>query len=71
MSPLTTCAGTSPSGQATLEVGSPDGYRLPADEDDASLTHNVVKERDDPFGLGKAERQRRGVKCLLRLVHVR
>ena len=57
--------------QATLEVGRPDGYRLPTDENDASLTHHVLKERDDPFGLGKTERQRRGVKCLRRLVHVR
>jgi hypothetical protein len=56
--------------QATLEVGSPDGYRLATDENDASLTHNVLKERDDPFGLGKAERQGCYVKYLRRLVHV-
>jgi hypothetical protein len=57
--------------QATLEIGSPDGYRLPIDENDASLTHHVLKQRDDPFSLGKAEPRRRGVECLRRLVDVR
>jgi hypothetical protein len=57
--------------QATLEVGGPDGHRLPTDENDASLTHHVLKKRDDPFGLGKAERQWWGVECLRRLVDVR
>jgi hypothetical protein len=57
--------------EATLEVGSPDSYGLPTDENDASLAYNVLDKRDDSFGLGKAERQWRGVKYGRRLVHVR